>query len=287
MAKRTLEEYLHLPYTIEVTRDEEDAGWVARVVELPGCITQGEDFQELGEMIEDAMRMWIETAIEDGVEIPEPRPEESYSGKFVVRVPKSLHRELVETAEREGVSLNMYISTALGKAVGQYPEEQRLSAAETPVPLIPWPRLSDAARRVMIARGLSEEVQQVDEQLFAGWVDDYLDQAQTALEMAEYHQALQYIRTLRQGLDQLCGQSPLIRTYCRAAMLLEAQIVQAYRMYAGIVEQNRLQQRVLAQVRESTQMRTYLPGLARQESQSYTVENFSFTEGDFTFKKFD
>lgn len=285
MAKRTLEEYLHLPYTIEVTRDEEeDAGWVARVVELPGCITQGEDFQELGEMIEDAMRMWIETAIEDGAEIPEPRPEENYSGKFIVRVPKSLHRELAETAEQEGVSLNMYVSTALGKAVGQYPSELRKAVTETSVPVINWPRLSDAARRLMIARGLSAEVQQVDEQLFASWVDDYLDQAQTALEMAEYQQALQYVRILRQGLDQLCVESPLVRTYCHAAMLLESQIVQTYRMYTGIVEQGRLQQRVLAQVRESTQSRMYQPGPTRQESQGYIVKDFSFTEGDFTFK---
>jgi antitoxin HicB len=76
---------------------------VARVVELPGCITQGDTFEELGEMIEDAKRSWIETALADGQEIPQPRSEEKYSGKFIVRVPKSLHRELVETAEREGV----------------------------------------------------------------------------------------------------------------------------------------------------------------------------------------
>jgi predicted HicB family RNase H-like nuclease len=81
-------------------------------------MTQGDTFEELGEMIQDAMRMWIETALEDGVDIPEPRLEEEYSGKFIVRVPKSLHRELVATAEREGVSLNMYVATVLGKAVG-------------------------------------------------------------------------------------------------------------------------------------------------------------------------
>ncbi len=121
MRKRTVEDYLKLPYTIEVIRDEWDgfAGYFARVVELPGCMTQGDTFEELGEMIEDAMRGWIETALADGQEIPEPRAEERYSGKFVVRVPKSLHRELVEAAEREGVSLNMFVSTALGKAVGQ------------------------------------------------------------------------------------------------------------------------------------------------------------------------
>jgi antitoxin HicB len=113
--------YLSLPYTIEVSRDndEENPGWVARVVELPGCITQADSFEELGEMIQDAMRGWIEVGLEAGIPIPEPNAREEYSGKFVVRVPKYLHRELVKTAERENVSLNAFISTTLGKAVGQ------------------------------------------------------------------------------------------------------------------------------------------------------------------------
>ncbi|RPI87345.1 MAG: toxin-antitoxin system HicB family antitoxin [Chloroflexi bacterium] len=120
MTRSSVEDYLKLPYTIEVVRDDdyENPGWVARVKELTGCITQGDTFEELQEMIEDSMRLWIETALEDGEEIPVPRQEEKHSGKFIVRVPRSLHRELVETAEKEGVSLNMYISTALGKAVG-------------------------------------------------------------------------------------------------------------------------------------------------------------------------
>ncbi|MBN2548926.1 MAG: toxin-antitoxin system HicB family antitoxin [Anaerolineales bacterium] len=121
MKVQSVEDYLALPYTIEIIRedDPENPGWVARVLELPGCITQADTFDELDEMIADAMRGWIEVALQDGIPIPEPRPAESFSGKFVVRVPKSLHRELVEAAEREGVSLNLYVSTALGKAVGQ------------------------------------------------------------------------------------------------------------------------------------------------------------------------
>jgi antitoxin HicB len=121
MSPRTLEEYLTLPYHIEVIRDndEENPGWVARVVELPGCITQGDTFEELGEMIEDAMRGWIGVALEDGDPVPEPKPDEEYSGKFVVRVPRSLHRQLAEAAEREGVSLNQFINAALGLAVGR------------------------------------------------------------------------------------------------------------------------------------------------------------------------
>ena len=64
------------------------------------------------------MRGWIEVALEEGIPIPEPAPNEDYSGKFVVRLPRSLHRQLAETAEREGVSLNQFINVALAQSVG-------------------------------------------------------------------------------------------------------------------------------------------------------------------------
>ena len=78
MSVRTIEEYLTLPYTIEIVRDDSDGevSYVARVVELPGCLTQADDFTELGEMIEDAMRVWIESAIEDDVTVPAPKLQE-------------------------------------------------------------------------------------------------------------------------------------------------------------------------------------------------------------------
>lgn len=119
-ADRTLDEYLALPYTIEVHKDESDGetAYVARVVELPGCITQADSFEELEEMVQDAMRAWIESALEDGAPVPEPRKAEEYSGKFVIRVPRSLHRQLAVIAARDGVSLNTYVSTTLAQAVG-------------------------------------------------------------------------------------------------------------------------------------------------------------------------
>lgn len=121
MSMMKVEDYLALPYTIEVVKDEGDdySGWFARVVELPGCMTQADNFTELSEMIREAMTVWLESALEDGETIPMPRSVEDYSGRFVIRIPKSLHKELVEVAEREGVSLNTYVNVALGKTVGQ------------------------------------------------------------------------------------------------------------------------------------------------------------------------
>lgn len=117
MAK-TLEYYLGLPYTRELI-PEPEGGWFIRIKELPGCMSQGETPEEALRMIEDAMRGWLEVSLEDGDLIPEPRPDEEYSGKFVVRVPKSLHRQLVEEAEHEGVSLNQFVNVALAAAVAR------------------------------------------------------------------------------------------------------------------------------------------------------------------------
>jgi antitoxin HicB len=123
MANRT-DEHLVLPYTIESFRDDscDGKGYVARVVELPGCMTQADSFEELGAMIEDAMRAWIETAIENGKPVPEPRRPDEYSGKFVTRLPKSLHRDVSMAAVREGVSLNAYVASTLARSVGREAE---------------------------------------------------------------------------------------------------------------------------------------------------------------------
>ena len=98
------------------------AGVVAQVIEQ-----QADDFTELGEMIEDAMRAWIETALEDGQPIREPRSTDEYSGRFVVRLPKSLHRDLAVAAERDGVSLNALVNVALAKYVGSDEQQQAIA----------------------------------------------------------------------------------------------------------------------------------------------------------------
>lgn len=114
---KTVEHYANLPYTIEL-RNTPGEGWFARVRELPGCMSQGETADDAVVNIQEAMHLWLEVSLEQGDAIPEPRSEEAYSGKFVIRVPRSLHRDLAETADQEGVSLNQYINAALAQSVG-------------------------------------------------------------------------------------------------------------------------------------------------------------------------
>ena len=49
----------------------EEGGYVVSVPELPGCVTEGDTFEEAIAMIEDAMREWLEVALEFGDPVPE------------------------------------------------------------------------------------------------------------------------------------------------------------------------------------------------------------------------
>ena len=113
-----VERRLGLSYTIEVRADE-DGSWFAKVKELRGCLTVGGSRHEALEMLDDAMRAWMWAAVEDNAPIPDPDEEREFSGRFVIRVPASLHRTLSELAVAEGVSLNQLIVSELSKSVGQ------------------------------------------------------------------------------------------------------------------------------------------------------------------------
>ncbi|MBM3649271.1 MAG: type II toxin-antitoxin system HicB family antitoxin [Alphaproteobacteria bacterium] len=99
----------------------EGGGYLASAVELPGCAATGETEAEALEELRDAIRSWVKTAREFGDEVPPPASKHRYSGKFVVRVPTSLHRSLALRAGAEGVSLNQLVSMLLSGRVAGVP----------------------------------------------------------------------------------------------------------------------------------------------------------------------
>ena len=111
--RRPLAEYLALNYPFQAYVDPDDGGYVALFPDLPGCMTQADDLEELAVMAADAKALWMEAVYEDGHDIPLPSYPETHSGKFVARLPKSLHRTLAAQAERDGVSLNQHVVTLL------------------------------------------------------------------------------------------------------------------------------------------------------------------------------
>jgi antitoxin HicB len=73
MTNKTLDYYLNLPYTYEIIPDVDDGGWVIKVKELPGCMTQADVWEDVLPMIEEAKHLWLEVALEYGHTIPEPQ----------------------------------------------------------------------------------------------------------------------------------------------------------------------------------------------------------------------
>lgn len=112
---KTLNEYLALPYRMEIVEDREEGGYVVSYPDLPGCLTCGETIESAVANARDAKRVWLEAALEEGVSIPMPDSLEDYSGQFKLRLPRSLHRALAEHSQREGISMNQYCVYLLAK----------------------------------------------------------------------------------------------------------------------------------------------------------------------------
>lgn len=117
MEKKDLQYYLKLPYTITLKRGtgEGEEYWVARVIELPHCMTHGSSPEEALKDIEDAKREWLISNIEDKLPIPEPA---KFTGQYHLRMSPSLHEALVLKSNSEDISLNQFMVTALARAVG-------------------------------------------------------------------------------------------------------------------------------------------------------------------------
>ena len=106
--KRTLDEYMKLPYKMEIVPDVEEGGYVVSFPELPGCFSVGEKIEDTIANALDAKKAWLEAALEEGIIISIPEKKEEYSGQFKLRMPKSLHKQLAEKSKKEGISMNQY-----------------------------------------------------------------------------------------------------------------------------------------------------------------------------------
>ena len=143
--KLTLADYLALPYDpeINVERGGERTRWKASVEELSGCVAEGDTPDQALARLGPAMESWFRSAIAEHREIPLPgkkqagsRAADSYSGRFLVRMPKPLHAELASAAEREQVSLNRYVTDVLSAAVQQGGADRASNAAAAEDPAL-------------------------------------------------------------------------------------------------------------------------------------------------------
>lgn len=60
-------------YHINVFWSDEDGCWIADVPDLPGCSAHGRSPADAAAEAQEAIALWLETAQDEGIEIPEPR----------------------------------------------------------------------------------------------------------------------------------------------------------------------------------------------------------------------
>jgi len=117
--KARVEYYMKLPYTMTVQYQAEQGGYyVAGFLELPDLTMTGSTQEEaIRELLLEAPE-WFELNIKSGYKIPLPARRSAYSGRINFRMPKYLHQTIAVIAEREGVSINQYLLSAVAKAAG-------------------------------------------------------------------------------------------------------------------------------------------------------------------------
>jgi len=70
--EKEVEKYMELPYAFRIIREADGTYYIA-IEELPGCASMGDSIEEALKMIKDAMKGWLESNIDRGLEIPLPR----------------------------------------------------------------------------------------------------------------------------------------------------------------------------------------------------------------------
>jgi len=117
--RKDLKYYLSLDYPVEIRKipEEDGGGFMASIPQLGAKAfrADGETINEALANLQKIKKSLFQDYLKEGISIPEPEEElESiFSGKFVIRISSVLHRQLVERARKQNISLNLYINYLL------------------------------------------------------------------------------------------------------------------------------------------------------------------------------
>jgi len=120
---------IEYPFEILPLSKDEGGGYSIAFPDLPGCRSDGATPEEAVENGRDALKSWLAVAREFDDRLP--KPYSAASGRFVQRVPRSLHAQLVAQAEAEGVSLNTLVVSLVAQGLGRRQSGNRLAPGAT------------------------------------------------------------------------------------------------------------------------------------------------------------
>jgi predicted HicB family RNase H-like nuclease len=103
-------------FTYRVTWSEEDGEYIALCAEFPSLSWLASEPEAALQGIREVVAEVVTDLMENGERVPEPLAQKKYSGRFMVRIPPDLHRDLALEAAESGVSLNRLASDKLRSA---------------------------------------------------------------------------------------------------------------------------------------------------------------------------
>lgn len=103
----------HDKFTYRVTWSEADEEYVGLCAEFPSLSWLAASPEAALKGIRNVVAEVISDMMHNGESIPQPIATKRYSGKFMVRIPPDVHRQLAIQAAEAGVSLNRLASSKL------------------------------------------------------------------------------------------------------------------------------------------------------------------------------
>jgi antitoxin HicB len=107
------------PFEVRPLTAEDGGGYLISFPDFAECISDGESIEEALENGRDALKATIAALKAKKLPVPLPNSGGVASGKFVARVPKSVHAQLATRARAEGVSLNSLVLTFIAQGLGR------------------------------------------------------------------------------------------------------------------------------------------------------------------------
>jgi antitoxin HicB len=107
------------PFEIRPLSAEEGGGFLISYPDFSECLSDGETVEEALANGKDALKSTIAALKAKDLPIPAPNSGGVASGKFVARVPKTVHARLATRAKAEGVSLNTLVVTFIAEGLGR------------------------------------------------------------------------------------------------------------------------------------------------------------------------
>ena len=120
---------LDYPFEVRPLAQDEGGGFLVSFTDFAECISDGETVEDAIGNGRDALKATIAALKSKKLAVPAPNSGGVASGKFVARVPKTVHAQLATRARAEGVSLNALVLTFIAQGLGGAATKSRRKSA--------------------------------------------------------------------------------------------------------------------------------------------------------------